>query len=119
MKTVLETVCEDAEEARVLQEILREMGYKTSLYTQLDTDERKTPPSQTRLGDLMITYIRKNFGSRPFYVSDLEETLLAHRYSPRSTGPMLSMMVIEGTMKRLGRGQYQLMEKKNNEKLQG
>lgn len=108
MKTILETVCEDAEEARVLQEILREMGYKTNLYTQLDTDERKTPPSQTRLGDLMITYVRKNFGSRPFYVSDLEDTLLAHRYSPRSAGPMLSMMCFEGAVERTGRGQYRI-----------
>lgn len=112
MKTILETTCEDPEEARVLQEILREMGYKTSLYTQLDTDERKTPPSQTRLGELMITHICKNFGSRPFYVGDFEDVLLAHRYSPRSAGPMLSMMVIEGTMRRLGRGQYQRVEKK-------
>lgn len=112
MKTTLETIREDAEEARVLQEILREMGYKTSLYTQLDTDERKTPPSQTRLGDLMIAYVRKNFGSRPFYVSDLEDMLIANRYSPRSSGPMLSMMCIEGTMERIGRGQYHLKEKK-------
>lgn len=111
MRTILETVCEDAEEARVLQEILREMGYKTNLYTQLDTDERKTPPSQTRLGELMITHIRKNYGIRPFYVSELEDILIAHRYSPRSSGPMMSMMCIEGTMERVGRGQYQLKEK--------
>ena len=112
MKTILEVEANDPEEARVLREILKEMGYKTSLYTRLDADDgRKTPASQTRLGELMVTYAKKTHGTGSFYVGDFEEILTAHRYSPSSAGPMLSWMVHEGVMERLGRGQYRLKEK--------
>lgn len=109
MKIVLETTLTDDDEARTLQDLLNEMGYKTYRYLQYDADdERKTPLAETRLGNLMLTFARKNFGSRSFVALDFEDTLIAHGYRPNSAAPVLSGLAKSGDVERIAHGHYQL-----------
>ena len=112
MKTVLETVCEDAEEAVILQQLLNEMGYKTHRYTRLDTDdERKHKLSETRLAILMMNHAKKSFNGHPFTADDFEALLTNNYYSFRSAAMILSGLTMEGVLYRVDRGVYQFKEK--------
>jgi hypothetical protein len=116
VKVVLETVLEDRDEAITLQQLLNEMGYKTSRHTRVtEDDERKTPLAETRLAVLILRYARTNFGSRSFAAVDFEDHLINHGYVPSSATAILSGLVHEGTIDRIERGRYRLIPKETRQ----
>jgi hypothetical protein len=105
MEHFLNVQMPNVEDAKALQQLLNEMGYKTTRYSK---GCNVRPTRETRLGHLVIRYLKAHRSATP---GDMSDYLIEHGYSPKSASVTLSFLYKQGDVHRIGYGVYSHKER--------
>lgn len=113
MTTVYEVTTEFAAhaDALALRDIIRELGYEARLsHRQLEVGPR-TPCRETRLGKIILRHMAPGIQCSPrsYTVEDIAAHIETLDYKGVSASPALSMLVVQGDVKRIADGVYRLV----------
>lgn len=92
----------DRDDAVALMDLIRELGYQSSISGRQVGYERG-PTSETRAGRLIL---RNMTLGRSFSLDDIGAWLLAKEFSPRTASPLLGLLVHENKVERIAPGIY-------------